>query len=381
MRQKLLEKHDYACASCGISGEKVPLELAHILSLSQGGDDSEENITVLCPNCHRSFDRQPKEFEFLSFLTDLLRRHPDYSNAKKEAVLGKENRFRADIIIQRRINNRSEPLLIECKSPPFITSTRIQYIIAQLQAYRDAFDNNQVVLVLAVPATLRDKDLSALRTENIEVWDLRYLSEHFSDQIQESPFSYYKALLLAKLSRPAKQTREKKLLGDLAACRPGKPDWNVYQSLIGDVLECLFTPPLGKPIPESSDKVRANRRDFIIPNYTDKGFWAFIREKYQADYVVVDAKNYKNKVKKSEVLQIANYLKSHGAGLFGIIVSRKGGDASGCEHTLREQWMVHRKLILVLDDDDIIDMLIAKSDGRAPEEIIGQKIEHFRLSM
>ncbi len=87
------------------------------------------------------------------------------------------------------------------------------------------------------------------------------------------------------------------------------------------------------------------------------------------------------KVKKSEVLQIANYLKSHGAGLFGIIVCRKGGDKSGCEHTLREQWMVHRKLILVLSDDDIKEMLIAKLDGRLPEEIVGQKIEQFRLSM
>ena len=74
-------------------------------------------------------------------------------------------------------------------------------------------------------------------------------------------------------------------------------------------------------------------------------------------------------------------LKSHGAGLFGLIISRVGGDASGCEHTLREQWLVHRKLILVLDDEDMKEMLIAKSDGRAPEEILGQKIEHFRLSM
>ena len=228
---------------------------------------------------------------------------------------------------------------------------------------------------------MRDRDLAALHTANIEVWDIRYLGKQFSEQIQEAPFSYYKALLLAQLSRPAVPSLEQKLLDNLAVCHPGKADWYVYQSLVGDILECLFTPPLGKPIPELCDKAKANRRDFIMPNYTDKGFWAFMREQYQADYVVVDAKNYTRKVKKSEVLQIANYLKPHGAGLFGIIISRKGGDTSGCEHTLREQWMVHRKLILVLDDDDIKEMLIAKSDGRAPEEIVGQKIEHFRLSM
>ena len=379
LRQKLLEKYGYACAACGVNNEKVPLELAHLVPLSQGGDTSEKNLTLLCPNCHRSFDRQPREIEFVSFLTDILRRHPDYSDARQEVLLGRETRYRADLIVQRRFDDKSEPLLIECKTPSIVTSARIQNVIAQLQAYRDVSGNNQVVL--AVPATLRDRDLSALHTANIEVWDLRYLGEQFSEQIQEAPFSYYKALLLAQLSRPAKPTREQKLLENLAACQPGKADWYVYQSLVGDILECLFTPPLGKPIPELSDKARANRRDFIMPNYMDKGFWEFMREKYQADYVVVDAKNYTRKVKKSEVLQIANYLKPHGAGLFGIIISRKGGDTSGCEHTLREQWMVHRKLILVLDDDDIKEMLIAKSDGRAPEEIVGQKIEHFRLSM
>ena len=379
LRQKLLEKYGYACAACGVNNEKVPLELAHLVPLSQGGDTSEQNLTLLCPNCHRSFDRQPREIEFVSFLTDILRRHPDYSDARQEVLLGRETRYRADLLVQRRFHDKSEPLLIECKTPSIVTSARIQNVIAQLQAYRDVSGNNQVVL--AVPATLRDRDLSALHTANIEVWDLRYLGEHFSEQIQQAPFSYYKALLLAQLSRPAKPTREQKLLENLAACQPGKADWYVYQSLVGDILECLFTPPLGKPIPELSDKARANRRDFIMPNYTDKGFWAFMREKYQADYVVVDAKNYTRKVKKSEVLQIANYLKPHGAGLFGIIISRKGGDTSGCEHTLREQWMVHRKLILVLDDDDIKEMLIAKSDGRVPEEIVGQKIEHFRLSM
>ena len=379
LRKKMLEKYGYACAACGVNNEKVPLELAHLVPLSQGGDTSEENLTLLCPNCHRSFDRHPRELEFVSFLTDILRRHPGYSDVSQEVLLGKETRYRADLIVQRQFRDKNEPLLIECKTPSIVTSARIQNVIAQLQAYRKVSGNIQVVL--AVPATLRDRDLSALHTANIEVWDIRYLEEQFSEQIQEAPFSYYKALLLAQLNRPAVPSLEQKLLDNLAVCHPGKADRYVFQSLVGDILECLFTPPLGKPIPELSDKAKANRRDFIMPNYTDKGFWAFMREKYQADYVVVDAKNYTRKVKKSEVLQIANYLKPHGAGLFGIIISRKGGDASGCEHTLREQWMVHRKLILVLDDDDIKEMLIAKSDGRAPEEIVGQKIEHFRLSM
>lgn len=236
-------------------------------------------------------------------------------------------------------------------------------------------------MILAVPATLREVDVSALREADVQVWDLRYITRNFSKQLKTVQPGYYKALFLSAATRNTTGTREDELIAELEKCSAGKEYWSVYQSLVGDILEHLFTPPLGKPISELADKAKVNRRDFILPNYTETGFWAFMREKYEADYVVVDAKNYAGSVPKSAVLQIANYLKSHGAGLFGLIVSRIGGDAAGCEHTLREQWLVHRKLILVLDDDDVKEMLVARSDGRPPEEIVSRKIESFRLSM
>jgi hypothetical protein len=48
---------------------------------------------------------------------------------------------------------------------------------------------------------------------------------------------------------------------------------------------------------------------------------------------------------------------------------------------LRELWAVHSKLIIVLTDTDIEQMLLAKASGGQSEEIIRQKIEDFRLSM
>ncbi|WP_191116422.1 hypothetical protein [Vibrio alginolyticus] len=80
-------------------------------------------------------------------------------------------------------------------------------------------------------------------------------------------------------------------------------------------------------------------------------------------------------------MQISNYLKKFGAGLFGVIVSRHGGDSAGCEVTLREQWALYGKLILVLKDEHIIAMLRAKRDGAEPEDILVQLIQKFRLSM
>jgi hypothetical protein len=117
-----------------------------------------------------------------------------------------------------------------------------------------------------------------------------------------------------------------------------------------------------------------------LPNYANDGFWAFLRGRYGADHVVVDAKNYTDEVKKNEVLQLANYLSLRGPGHFGIIVTRKGGDNSALV-TRREQWIMYGKLILVLNDDDIKQMLESKDASDEADLLIRQKIEDFRLSI
>lgn len=378
-RRKLLEKYNYSCSICGAKNEDVPLEISHFIPLCQGGEANEDNLTLLCPNCHGVLSSQPREIEFVDFLSGLLNKHPSFENVEKEVLLGAEIRFRGDILVRRKEGSRQQTLVIECKTSRVLHSATLKNIIAQLNTYQNLYDGCH--MVLAVAGTLLDQDLVLLQQHMIEVWDLDYIAATFSTQIKESSTSYYKTLLLARLARSPSPSQEQSFIDSLKACQPGKKDCYVYQSLTGDILECLFTPPLAKPIPELSDKALANRRDFILPNYAEKGFWTFMREKYAADYIVVDAKNYTRKIKKNEVLQIANYLKPHGAGLFGIIICRKGGDSSGCEHTLREQWLIHKKLILVLNDEDIEKMLIAKLDGNPPEDLISQKIEQFRLSM
>jgi hypothetical protein len=178
--------------------------------------------------------------------------------------------------------------------------------------------------------------------------------------------------------KPTGVPPERLLIQELKSLRPGRADWCRYQKLAGQILEGLFCPPLLTPISELSDLSKVNRRDFILPNYCEEGFWAFIRSQYSGDYIVVDAKNYSGGVKKHSALQISNYLKKHGAGLFGLIMCRKGGDNS-CIQTLREVWAIDKKLVVVLTDDDVEKMLIEKSAGRSPEIILRQKIEDFRL--
>ena len=99
-----------------------------------------------------------------------------------------------------------------------------------------------------------------------------------------------------------------------------------------------------------------------------------------ADYIVIDAKNYKKAIGKRDVLQIANYLKPRGAGMFAVIASRRGAGPAGLA-TIREQWMGNGKMIVALQDEDVEDMLMGASTGGDATKVIGRLVEEFRLSM
>ena len=373
LKNKLMKKHGSLCRICGATG--VPLEIHHVLPLSAGGTGDEANLILICSNCNRLIaNRHFTEVEFNHYLARLLRMSSEFENIKLEENVSREKPFRADITARSK---DGKTWLIECKNSFSFTQARMRQAISQIESYKaiTTFDR----YVLAFPGLLSAAQVSSLSSHGIEFWDANTLATKFKSEISEIPHPVFQAIL-STFRAAASKTPEEEFIASLKACKKGKESWSEYQKLIGQILEHLFCPPLETPISELADQEGINRRDWIVPNYADQGFWNFVREKYSADYIVVDAKNYKAAISKNQVLQLANYLKIHGAGMFAIIVTRIGAD-NGALLTIREQWMANKKLILVINDEDMEAMLLAKLAGGNPEKIIGQAIERFRLSM
>lgn len=375
IRAHLLDRHNHRCQACGATEN---LQLAAIVPFGEGGDSSPDNFLILCPNCHARYDSfRPQEAEFNTFLCQLLAENPQYANPSLEKLLDSKNRARADLFADRIAGGRRQSVLVECKSRGFFRGNQLDDAIRQIDRYRALVKPD--IAALAFPGRLSPNDRSKLIDAGIELWDIDYIASHFRDQIAHSNHVGFKSLFAPFITGVSSEGLTA-ISNRLASCKPGKEDWVVYQKLIRDVFELLFVPPLDVPIWELPDESNTNRRDLILPNYADDGFWKFLREAYQADYIVVDAKNYKGPVSKAQVLQVAHYLKPHGAGMFAIIASRAGAD-HGAKITQREQWAMHRKLVIVLNDKDVEAMLIAASSREQPEKVIGQIIQEFRLSM
>lgn len=315
-----------------------------------------------------------REAEFEELLVRALPSILGMSNIQTGAVL--DGSLRPDIVGTLPGGKHA---IVAAKAVTPTTQRRLRETVHQLQQYAAAYRADHGIaegphLILAVPDTLSEEYVSRLYEAGIDlVLDGQILRR--SPAIEQ----YLHLLAEPEDAQPTGVRQSaRSLRARLGAVEPGRPDWPLYQALVGEILAYLFSPPLERPIGESSNQTRINRRDFVLPNYAVDGFWSFLRSHYQAHYIVVDAKNYVRGVKKSEVLQLANYLADHGSGLFGLIVCRHAEDRSA-EITRREQWVIHRKLILILNDADLRQMIAIRTADGDPTDVIRQKIEDFRL--
>ena len=51
-KQKILEQHNFTCCSCGATDNFKALEIDHIISIKDGGDNETNNLQVLCYECN-----------------------------------------------------------------------------------------------------------------------------------------------------------------------------------------------------------------------------------------------------------------------------------------------------------------------------------------
>jgi hypothetical protein len=327
-------------------------------------------------------DGQIRHFEFQSVLAGLMRASGQFeqNSVQEEAAVGGLNRGeRVDISAVDKKTQKK--VIVECKTSSGINPRHLEQISEQLERYKQHLPNSEIVLAVSsrTPPELRG-DLAKL---GVALWDLDQIAQRFHGNLNEVQHPILRPMLLGIASlhdQPQVPTPESILADELKAIPPGRDDWTAYQRLVKRILERLFVPPLAPPLSEKPDSDGRNRRDIILPNYSESGFWAYMRSRYAADFIVADAKNFTEEIGKDEALKILHYLKEDGAGLFGILISRKGL-SEACQHALANHWIRHGKMVICLSDVDVLQMLRMKEGGDTPETVIRQAIEDFRLSL
>ena len=79
-----------------------------------------------------------------------------------------------------------------------------------------------------------------------------------------------------------------------------------------------------------------------------------------------------------DVLQLSDYLQDRQLGLFGILISR-GISQSAIDQRRKLYSTEPHKMIVLLDDDDIREAIVKKSNNEDPEGVIRDRIDAYRI--
>lgn len=315
-------------------------------------------------------DLSYQEFENLVF--DIICTTPKFKNVvKSKATQDRTYDFFADELISGK---KYKKAVFEVKKVNLLTT---DYIV-QIGSYWKQKNWTKTSNLYIVTSGSITNDSNKVATDyNIQLWDVYELYKLITPEIENK---YYNIVSTQIDETELVESREENLSNVLRGLERGKSDWNTYQILSGDIISHLFVPPLSTPRYEHSDLEGRNRRDIIFENSSEQPFWKGIRDVYKGDYIVVDAKNFSNNIEKRSIIDIAHYLKPYGCGMFGIILTRVG-TSKAAEHAIKEQWIGNGKMIVVLNDEDLLEMLRLKQTNGKPEEIIKMKIANFRMKL
>ena len=179
------------------------------------------------------------------------------------------------------------------------------------------------------------------------------------------------------LDEPSVCLEAESLKDKLAHIVSGTDDAVAYQMLALEILNFLFNPELINGELEVRTIEGTERRDIIFTNDSDKTFWTHLRNEHSAIFLMFETKNVEQ-LDNRDINQAATYLGDR-LGRLGFIVTRNQAPAAQQKKLLSVyNDSTPRKIILVLSDQDLANMLDAQCEGKDPMGHIQRLYREFR---
>jgi hypothetical protein len=170
------------------------------------------------------------------------------------------------------------------------------------------------------------------------------------------------------------------LCNELRSLKRGKATWSAYERLCDKILKYLFPNDLHGWHTQKRTDDGLNRFDYVCRIKPTTEFWTFLLDNLNSRYILFEFKNYGGLIKQGQILTTEKYLLERGLRRVAIILSRAGAEKHAIAMTqgaMRE----HGKLMLVLDDDKVCEMLHMKEQGEDPTDLLFDVADDFLLSL
>lgn len=159
----------------------------------------------------------------------------------------------------------------------------------------------------------------------------------------------------------------RRFAGRLRQLSPGRGDARRYEELMEEMLPFLFENHLS----DFEFQVRHHEGeevwDGVAFNDSTAPFWTSLRQQHGVGQLLFELKNV-HKLKATHVRQVLDYLSDPATGM-AIIVTRNAL-ATGAARTARRALLRDGRLVLILGDDDLLEILRVRADGGDPSDCL-----------
>ncbi|GJD29478.1 hypothetical protein PMNALOAF_0711 [Methylobacterium adhaesivum] len=166
----------------------------------------------------------------------------------------------------------------------------------------------------------------------------------------------------------------KKIALELRKIPKGEEHADAYHSLVTGALTTLFFPDLVQPHKEWEIHDGRKRIDIVFTNAADTGFFSRRRndQLINANTVIIECKNYSKDIANVESDQLLGRFDSN-RGKFGFITYRSADNDDLLMKRCKDAASRQQGYIIPLSDDDMIEMLEAKSNLN--NEFVSRRLE------
>jgi len=171
-----------------------------------------------------------------------------------------------------------------------------------------------------------------------------------------------------------------KLCKQLNKIECGKSQWNKYEKKCKEILEFLFENDLSLWDKQTRTDDGLSRFDLICRIASGDDYWRALIKSFNTRFILFEFKNYCDEITQDQIYTTERYLFNKALRSVGFIISRKGGNENAikaAKGALKE----NGKLILILSDKDLCEMLKLKDNGDSPNDYLADVLDKWLISL
>lgn len=223
----------------------------------------------------------------------------------------------------------------------------------------------------------------ARRNERVRVWDRPILNLLIHQHLEAiAPFFPQYADAINRLEavddaamqiEPGTPSRQPEFTAALKNVPPGKRHFRPYEAIGTEVWNYVFSPVLQQWEPPVGTRDKVQRRDVLFKNHRSTPFWRRMGDRFDADFIIVDFKNYKDPVDGGVIAEVSKYA-NNAIGRLVIVVSRRGAD-DGVPAAQIRTFRDDRTVVVVVSDKQLLEMVARKERGVPPEDVLEDLVD------